>query len=278
VDADQTELTFAMLAPDDDTLIASTTIRRTDFSFGQGGGFRSLWTDDAELFTIEMLANGSEVNMSLKVDYNLKGRRPANIVDSLRFLAAMHAPNRFGFGVTYGPPNFSIAGSAPGDRDSSAKRWAVIADALVRIQDHVAVRLLMPAEMTEKQAGDIIDAAKLVSGETLSGELSGAFTVYHTDPPIQREAGKLYEFVAINDFKITLGGDVIPVGKEALFFHGHYLEISDERSRIEPVSEGLGIRYTGEIEVGRVLARDLQGIMSTETNEDAGSDDHRASQ
>jgi hypothetical protein len=229
------------------------------------------------LFTIEMLANESQVNMSLQVNYNLAGRRPVDIVDSLRFLAAMHAPNRLGFGLTYGPPDFSIAGSAPGDRDRSAKRWAVIADALVRIQEHVTVLLRMPAEMTEKQGGDIVDAAKLVSGEALSGKLSGDFTVHHTDaeipPQLDRELGKVYEFVAINPIKITLGGDIIPVGKEALFFLGHYLEVSEESSRIEPVSEGVSIRYIGEVEVGRLLARHLHAIVSAETGEGAASPD-----
>lgn len=263
VDAEQTKLTLAMLPPDNDTVIASTAIRRTYFSFGQGGGFRSLWTDSADLFTIEMLANGSQVKMNLQVNYNLAGRRPADIVDSLRFLAAMHAPNRLGFGLTYGPPDFSIADEAPGQPDSAAKRWAEIADALIRIQDHVTVLLRMPAEMTEKQAGGIIEAAKLVSGEALSGELSGAFTVHHTDaeipPPVAHELDKVYEFVAIKSIKIALGGDVIPVGKETLFFLGRYLEVGDESSRIEPVSEGVSIRYTGNVEVGRVLVRPLQG-------------------
>lgn len=276
VASDQTELTLAMLAPDSDAVIAGTTIKRTDYSLGQGGGFRSLWTDNAELFIIEMLAIGNEVNMGLQVNYDLNGRRPVDIVDSLRFLAAMHAPNRLGFGLTYGPREFSIAGEAPGDLDSSAKRWAVIADALVRIQDHVTALLRMPAQMTEKQAGDIIEAAKLVSGEALSGELSGAFTVYHTDadiaPQLERELSKVYEFVAIKTIEITLGRDVIPVGKEALFFLGRYLDVGDESSKIEPVSQGISIRYTGQAEVGRVLARHLQGIVSTEANENPRSD------
>jgi hypothetical protein len=155
----------------------------------------------------------------------------------------------------------------------------VITDALVRIQDHVTVLLRMPADMTEKQGGDIIDAAKLVSGEALSGKLSGAFTVHHSeaiDPQLGRELGKVYEFVAIKEITITLGQHVIPVGKEALFFLGHYLEITDASSRIEPVSEGVSVRYTGEVEVGRVLARHFQGVVSAEAGGGALSPDAQA--
>ena len=76
LDADQTELKIAMLAPDDDTVIASTTIKRTDYSFGQGGGFRSIWTDNAELFTIEMLANGAGSQHGLEGRVQPRGPSP----------------------------------------------------------------------------------------------------------------------------------------------------------------------------------------------------------
>ena len=82
--------------------------------------------------------------------------------------------------------------------------------------------LQMPAEMTKDQAIAIIEAAKLVSGETVSGTMSGTFTVEHQrrDSQIEPEIGKLYEFIAIKAIKFTLGEDEIPVGKEALFFRG----------------------------------------------------------
>ena len=127
--------------------------------------------------------------------------------------------------------------------------------------------------MTEEQGGDIIEAAKLLSGETLSGKLSGV-TVTFTDGEIpselERKLDEVYEFVAIKAITITLGEDVIPVGKEALFFFGHYLETGEELSRIEPVSEGVSMRYIGEVDVGHVLARHFHGTVSTETNEDPG--------
>ncbi len=269
LDEEQTELKFAMLAPDSEAVLAATTIRRTDYSIGHGGGLRRLWADSGDLFTIEMLMHGSDVTMSLRVNYALAGRRPAEILDSLRFLAAMHAPNRFGLGRTYGPAEFSIAGEASGGPDETAELWAVIADALVRIQDHVPVLLRMPAQMTEKQGGDIIDAAKLLSGETLSGKLSGALTAYRFDEmdwQLERRPDEVYEFVVVNATAITLGGDVIPVGKQALFFHGIYVDISDESSTIQAVSEGVCVRYTGAAEVGRVLTRPVKAEVSGEAD------------
>jgi hypothetical protein len=46
VDDERTELAIAMLAPDSDTVMASTTIKRTEFSRGQGGA-RGIWVDNA---------------------------------------------------------------------------------------------------------------------------------------------------------------------------------------------------------------------------------------
>ena len=36
-------------------------------------------------------------------------------------------------------------------------------------------------------------------------------------------------------------------------------------STIEPVSDGVSIRYAGDLEVRRVLARHLQGIVNTDS-------------
>lgn len=64
VDAGWTDLTVAMLSPDDGTVLTGTVITRTDCGAGQGGGFRSVWTDSAKLFVIEMWTIRGEVTMS----------------------------------------------------------------------------------------------------------------------------------------------------------------------------------------------------------------------
>ncbi|ORB68795.1 hypothetical protein [Mycolicibacterium tusciae] len=268
VNDEETELAIAMLAPDSDTVIAKTTIKQTEFSRGQGGA-RSIWVDNAELFTIEMLARDADrrqLSWNFNVEYNLDGRRPADIVDSLKFLAAMHAPNRIGIGSTYGPEEFSSGGLAPSsDRDREAGRWAAVADALARIQDHVAVLLRMPAEMTGNQSVAILEAAKLLAGETRTGAMTGNFTVVRQQTQIEPQLDTVYEFVAIKALKITLGNDEIPVGKEALFFRGMYTEIGDEEFTIGPMAEGTSGRYTGDIDAGRVFARVAPAIADDES-------------
>lgn len=261
-DDEPAELSFAVVAPDSDTVIASTTIRRTDLSVGQTG-VRSVFTEKAGLFTLEMLVSGGELTqgqMNLQVQYDLAGSRPSDVVDGLKVLAAWRTPNRIAFGLTYGPPDYGVLTTDPMKRDTEAGRWAPIAEALTALQDHVAVRLKMPHEMTKEQAIGILEAAELMSGEPVTGTMSGTFTVTHSGPPqIDRQPDTTYEFVAIKRIKFELGGDVIEVGKQALFFLGQYAGIGEHESEIQPVSEGLSIRYTGGAEVTHVSARHFQG-------------------
>ena len=270
VAGDDTELAVAMLAPDSETVIASTIIRRTEITSGQGDGFRTVWVDKSNLFNIEMLGTSSapqEHTWNIQVAYNLNGRRPADVVDSLKFLAAMHAPNRVGLGLTYGPKNFNIA-DAPlsAEQDPDARRWSAVAEALARIQDHVTVLLRLPAQMTQDQWFDIVTATKLVSGEPVTGTVSGTATVVHHEPQLEPEMGKLYEFASIKATTFTLGEDEIVVGKEVLFFAGRYLEVGEDESTLQPVSENsVTMRYTGACEVGRVLARHLQGLANMDS-------------
>ncbi|WP_157900980.1 hypothetical protein [Mycobacterium terramassiliense] len=264
VDDEDTELAIAMLAPDSDTVIASTTIKRTEFSQGQGG-VRGIWVDNAKLFTVEMLAKKTaqrELTWNISTEYNLSGRRPADIVEGLKFLAAMHAPNRIGIGLAYGPKQFTSGGPAPrpDHHDNAAKRWSVVAEALARIQNHVSVLLRMPAEMTKDEAIAIIEAAKLLSRETRSGPLTGPFTIIRRETQLEPVVDTIYEFIAIKSLKITLGSDEILVGKQALFFRGKYLDIQDDEFTIEPISDGVSALYTGEAEAGRLFGRPVRAM------------------
>ncbi|SKU94094.1 Uncharacterised protein [Mycobacteroides abscessus subsp. bolletii] len=273
-DGQEPKLAIAMLAPDSDTVIASTAIRRTELSRGQGGGIRSIWIDEAELFSIEMLAKANqqrELTWNFQTEYSLGGRRPADIVDSLKFLAAMHVPNRIGIGLPYGPKEFTSGGTAPSpEPDMDAKRWARIAEALAQIQNHVGSLLKMPAELTVDQAKGILHVEKLVSGNTATGAVSGAFTVTHQETPnVARTADKLYEFMLIRDAEINLGEEVIVVGKEMLFFLGRYLVIGDDKSVVEPKSEYASLWYTGELESGHVMARRFEGALADSGSTDA---------
>lgn len=256
---------IGMLLPDSETLIASTKISRTTTSMGTSGGIRSVWADSAGLFTIEILMKpGGGMTMGVAVDFKIVGRKPADVVDSVEFLAAMHAPNQYGLSRDYGPKRFDIVGPAQGEPNAEAQLWARICDALAQIQDHTEELLLLPANMTVNEGVDVLDSARLLAGEPIRGQISGQFSVMHDDSQVERELDSVYQFCVINELKFSLGAQVISVGKEALFFNGKYIAISDEKSTIEPSSEGVSIRYSGEHSIGRVLAGNLTGAVQTD--------------
>jgi len=264
-DGNETALAIAMLEPDSDTVIASTTIKRTELTVGQTGGVRSMWTDEAELFTIEMLAKDGqprELTWNFRQeDRSLAGRRPADIVDSLKFMGAMHEPNRIGIGLPYGPKEFTSGGTTPyRDRDMNATRLGRVAECLALIQDHVSVLLKMPAEITKNQALAIIDAATLTSGETQTGSINGTVTIIRDGEQLEPQRDTAYEFTLIRPLQITLDDDEINLGKHAMFFVGKYVEISDAEVVVEPLSEYVAGRYSGELEPGRVLVRPARAI------------------
>lgn len=258
--ADPAELILAIVEPDSETVIASTTIRRTELSTGERG-LRSVFADQADLFTLEMLTTAGRVDgtMALGVDYDLAGRRPAELVDSLKVLSAWRAPNRLAFAPAFGPRDYGVVATIDTDRDGDSAKWALVCEALAKIQDHVPRLLKMPVEMSGDDAVRIVEVARIVSGEAVTGAMSGESSVYHPaeEPSIERELDRIYEFVTIKALKIELGGETIDVGKQSLFFRGIYTEATPDRSTIKPIGEGISVRYDGELEVTRVLARYL---------------------
>jgi hypothetical protein len=257
-DAEDNELKLTIHEPTTNAVIAAVDIRRVDWSTGVTGGFRSVWADPAELFRVEFLAKGEKVTAQLKANsYDLSGRVPSKVLGGMQFMAAMHAPNRLGVGLPYGPPDFSIMTEFKDEPDEDREAIADIASVLTDLQEYSSTRLLMPVEITRGQFRGMHTALKLLRGEPIEGDITGGFDVHHqsTDIQFERQPDVVYEFAAIKDIKIELDSTTVTLGKEALFFLGRFSEIEDERSRIEPVSRGVGMKYSGDLEVTRVVCR-----------------------
>lgn len=259
-DSEPAEIAIATIEPESDTVIASTTMRRVEFTTGQAGA-RSLWHDTAGLFTIETLVMGGKLSgsMSLSVEYDLKDRKPAELVSSLKFIAAMHAPNRIAIGLPYGPGDFGVVTTATWEVDEFATFWAELCESLALIQDHVNVLLRMPEEVSVGEARRINDTAKLLRGEVLSSEGLQAFTVHHdVDQSGTLDLGGIYEFFTVHTMSFRLGGATIGVGKKAHLFRGRCQEIGEAESTIKPDEDGhITMRYLGELDSGEVQTRQV---------------------
>lgn len=262
--SESADLVLAIIAPDTDAVLASTKMRRIEVTSGEVG-IRSVLADEAELFTVEVLVKSGLVDtgqMTLRVDYHLAGRRPADLVDGMSVLYHWHTPNRIAFGLAYGPPNYGVVATSPNEPDPERQRWAPICEALGLIQEHVPKLIKMPATMDFKQAMQILDVAKLVSGETTTGRLSGDFTVTHPSPAteIPRELHKVYDFKIIKTTKFTLDDEVITVGKHTIDFSGQFARIRATESELKPLTTGVAMRYDGDLPPGYVQARPFLNV------------------
>jgi hypothetical protein len=260
-EADDDVLLIGIIAPDSDAVLASTRMRRIEFSSGQVGR-RSVLADEARLFTVELLfadaavAGSVDCTMNLGVQFNLRGRRPAEVEDGLNVLAAWHTPNRVAFGSAFGPPDYGILATIPTEEDVERGRWAPICEALARIQVHTSAQLRLPEQMERDQAFAILDAAKLLSGEPTTGTVSGKANITHSsEREIEPQLNRLCEFMVIKDLEISLGDETISVGKQAMVYRAHYVEVGEEQSKIAPIGKYVSFGYIGDLEVGRVLAR-----------------------
>ena len=250
-DLEGEELSLAMIAPDD-TVIAETIIHCVERSSGRVG-HRSLWRDEANLFAVELLLDFPHGTANLKTEYDLVGRRPGEIVNGLKFLAAMHAPNRFGVALTYGPRRFEAIGSPHQAAREDWESLARMAAALAKIQDHVTTRILIPAEFTQEQAKNIDYAAKLLSGELVTDSGSGEFVITH-DEPHDLRVGDERDFALVKTLSIQLGDETIPLGKKVMYLQGSTLETDHEHSRISTSGPAVTTVYVGEVAPGRVLS------------------------
>lgn len=259
-DVEPPEIAIAMIEPDSDTVIARTMMRRVEFTTGQAG-VRSVWHDTAGLFTSETLVSGGKLSgdMHLSVGYNMKDRKPAELVSSLKFIAAMHAPNRIALGLPYGPGDFGVVTTATWEVDEFATFWAELCESLALIQDHVNVLLRLPEEVSVGEAKRINDVARLLRGEVLSSVGPQTFTVHHDDDQAATlDWTGIYEFFTVHTMSFRLGGATISAGKKARLFRGRYLEIGEAQSIIHPDEDGqITMRYQGDLNSGQVQTRQV---------------------
>ncbi|MDQ1249182.1 MAG: hypothetical protein QG597_3556 [Actinomycetota bacterium] len=256
---DAPHLKVAILAADCDAVLAETTLTRTERSRGKTG-VRVFFTERSGVFTVEMLLGvtpGSPPgSMSISMNYAaVVGKHPADVVNGFNVLAHLRAPNRVAFSAPFGPPAYNVVAGETTGHSGHAEWWAELAAALALLQDHTPTRLAMPAEISDKNAHDIVVAAQLAAGQPLS-EIMPPFTIdLHRPHPFTSDPSTVYDFRLIRAVGFELAGNRIEVGKKATFLRGRCVPLNDARSQIEPVSEGMTLWYTGDRDVADVAVR-----------------------
>ncbi|MDF3283239.1 hypothetical protein QNM97_10295 [Gordonia sp. L191] len=257
----ETELVVAVLSPDESTL-AELEVRLVEHTRGPAGGTRTVWEDPSEFVRLEILASeypNLTVNMRMTTDP--AGRRPADIVDSLEFIANLHDPNTLGVSTAYGPRQFSaMSTSASGrERDISVVRLAKVARALVTIQQHTTKRILFPSSYTGDQALEMIDVAKLLSGEAISFTWPEIRVDLEPDQDFPFQVGDEAMFRVVQALEISLDSGRLEVGKRMAILQGRVTELTATQLVAVPTGEDRAqmLRFDGDEQPGRVQTREL---------------------
>lgn len=180
-----------------------------------GRGVRAHGYEVAGLFEIEILTDIEPSGTPGRVQFRLslsdpKALAPAAIRPGVKFLAAFHRPNQLRFASEFGPP---AAQAIPIEADESpvSLEFVEIIDALAELQERLDGNLRVPKldSLTKRAANEIIRAARLVRGETLSEQWSRRkFSVSLNEPTTPLPDGPI-QFAFSGRQDITIGDQTI---------------------------------------------------------------------
>lgn len=257
----ETELVVAVLSPDESTL-AELEVRLVERTRGPAGGTRTVWEGPSGFVRLEILASDyPNLTVNMQVTTDPAGRRPADIVDSLEFIANLHDPNTLGVSTAYGPRQFSaVSTSTTGrERDMSVVRLAKIARALVTIQQHTNKRILFPSSYTGDQAREMIDVAKLLSGEAISFTWPEIRVDLEPDQDFPFQVSDEAMFRLVQALEISLDSGRLEVGKRMAIIQGRITELTATRLVAVPTGDDRAqmLRFDGDEQPGRVQTREV---------------------
>lgn len=196
-------------------VLAEPLIKMQPATVGPSGeGMRGYGVEEHGTFTIEFLHVFDTRNIELHYTLcELNGLRPALVVNGLRFLAHHCPPHRIGIRPAYGPTSGNLT-PIPADAKigNGIALILELAEALAVIQEHTALRVDMPdlAQLTHRQLAEVLDAARLLRGETLAMQWQGIG--FHLHPGVEVDADSESPFAArVRDvLKVGLPtGDII---------------------------------------------------------------------
>ncbi|HVL07331.1 MAG TPA: hypothetical protein VM388_15185 [Acidimicrobiales bacterium] len=137
-------------------------------------GSRASGTEQHGVFAIEMRFNHDTQAANLSMtSLDITGRHPTDVLPGLRFLAEFHPPNGLRFALPFGPATHTpIPITDEIEEPAEADVVLHTVEALATIQEHTQVQVRVPdlTAITRREAGAIVRAARLLRGETLTGQ------------------------------------------------------------------------------------------------------------
>ncbi|MEE3851932.1 hypothetical protein VZC37_16440 [Gordonia sp. LSe1-13] len=167
-------------------VVAELLLHRTESSTGVRGGLRTVWADDAELFTLEVrhMPGVDEIDARISMSWDVSGRLPADLIDSFAFMDALERDVCIGISPSHGPRRYGFGTPLQHARDSDLHLTARVVSALSIIQQHCTDLLRMPAEVSTPDLKRLFEAATLLQGRPATATWAPfGFTVDAVDGP-----------------------------------------------------------------------------------------------
>ncbi|WP_146194920.1 hypothetical protein [Gordonia paraffinivorans] len=148
-------------------IVAELELHRTELTRGVRGGVRVVWTDVAELFKLEIrsMPDSAELDVTITMGWEIKGRLPADLVDTFAFMDALERGVCLGISPSYGPRRYDFGTPLQQDRENDLHLTARVVSALHIIQQHCNELLRMPSEISSPELKRIFEAATLLQGD-----------------------------------------------------------------------------------------------------------------
>ena len=211
--------------------LASALVNMRPITTGvSGAGVRAAGTEEHGVFDLEMRITLPDGPMAVNVSAvgDLNGKRPAEVLPGLTFLASLRAPNELRFGPPFGPANPSGMKIPPDSRPDDEDLVRETVEALDTIQGATQVQVFVPnlETLTRRQASGLIRAAHLLRGQSLIGTWKN-YSV-RVKPEARSRASSPMAVVLEESFAVMIGDVEVQLGVRRTQIAGAILEILDE--------------------------------------------------
>jgi hypothetical protein len=180
-------------------------------------GIRAHGTDRDKVLDFEVLTDLTDQRMKFNLSTrDLSGRFPNELLNSLKFLTALHTPNELAIAAPFGPisgPTISLDDAGDWLDGDALRRLQHLIELLVAIQAHTTVQLAVPP-LKAIDADAIkawVLARRLLKGETIALKNRSITACLHPGAALPEDR---FAIAVPSDFSIRVGDEIVPLGQQ----------------------------------------------------------------